>query len=538
MKQKQRKTLPLHPFFFALASVVSLFATNKSEIRPISAVRLAVIMLVVALVVYLANLAIFRNRDKAAFVSTILLVMFSTYGQVMTLLRGSKPLAFLGHHTVLILICLGILAISIFFIARMKKPEKWTGALNIILGLTLVIPLFQSIAYYVPAWKASLAAKSQTSGQTAVPSTSSSAKQPTSDANDLTLTAGTNPDVYFIVLDSYGRQDALMADYGFDNSQFIADLRQRGFYVADCSRSNYGYTRLSLSSTLNMNYLETLGLDMTDVNDQGEPKFQEVLLHSQVRKDLSKLGYKTVAFETGYIFTDLTDADVYYKSNDNILFSPYIEGFEYLYLQNSAFLFVMDTQTDFMDHYFSKWVFPFNAEKASVQNIFKKLPTVAADVSSPKFVFVHVEVPHHPFIFMPDGSINPDKRFYPNIYMPEDQLTRIGYINQVQYVNSQVIPAIDKILADSKQPPIIIIEGDHGLLADVRLKNLYAIYLPGAGKDQLYSTITPINTFRIVFNNYFGTDLPLLEDRSYISTFAKPMDLTQQWEDSAQCVAP
>jgi len=69
MKQKQRRSLPLHPFFIALASVVSLFATNKAEIMPISAVRLAVIMLFVALIVFLINLAIFRNRDKAAMVA-------------------------------------------------------------------------------------------------------------------------------------------------------------------------------------------------------------------------------------------------------------------------------------------------------------------------------------------------------------------------------------------------------------------------------------------------------------------------------------
>ncbi len=536
MKQKQRRSLPLHPFFIALASVVSLFATNKAEIRPISAVRLAVIMLVFALVVYLVNLAIFRNRDKAAMTATILLVMFSSYGQVMTLLRESTVLSFLGHHSILILICLAILGVAIYFIARAKKPQKLTGYLNLVLGIALAIPLIQSVAYYAPNIKSALTPKKPSANQTA--SASSNTPQPTSDAANLTLTAGTNPDVYFIVLDSYGRQDVLQDSFGFDNSQFIADLRQRGFYVADCSRSNYAYTRLSLSTTLNMNYLETLGLDMTHVNAQGEPKFNKVLLHSEVREDLAALGYKTVAFETGYIFTDVTDADVYYKSNDNVLFSPYIEQFEYLYLENSAFLFVMDTQTDFMDHYFKKLVFPFNSQRARVQNIFKELPAVAADVEGPKFVYVHVEVPHHPFIFMPDGSINPDNSYYPNIYMPGEPYKSRGYINQVEYVNAQMLPIIDQILKDSEQPPIIIIEGDHGLLQDVRLKNLYAIYLPGAGMDQLYPTITPVNTFRIVFNNYFGTDLPLLEDRSYMSTFARPMELTQQFEDSPQCVAP
>ena len=34
-------------------------------------------------------------------------------------------------------------------------------------------------------------------------------------------------------------------------------------------------------------------------------------------------------------------------------------------------------------------------------------------------------------------------------------------------------------------------------------------------KAYLYETITPVNSFRIIFNQYFGADYPLLEDVSY-----------------------
>ena len=76
MKSKKRTTLPIYPFLFALASVVSLLATNRSEIRPIAAVRLSMIMLVVALIGFLILLAIFRNKHKAALLTTVLLVLF------------------------------------------------------------------------------------------------------------------------------------------------------------------------------------------------------------------------------------------------------------------------------------------------------------------------------------------------------------------------------------------------------------------------------------------------------------------------------
>ncbi len=44
---------------------------------------------------------------------------------------------------------------------------------------------------------------------------------------------------------------------------------------------------------------------------------------------------------------------------------------------------------------------------------------------------------------------------------------------------------------------------------------LNAIRLPGA-EAELYPVLTPVNTFRIIFNRYFGSDFALLPDESYL----------------------
>ncbi len=44
---------------------------------------------------------------------------------------------------------------------------------------------------------------------------------------------------------------------------------------------------------------------------------------------------------------------------------------------------------------------------------------------------------------------------------------------------------------------------------------LNAIYFPDRGYNDLYEDLTPINTFRIIFNRYFGQNFPLLPDTSY-----------------------
>ena len=57
-----------------------------------------------------------------------------------------------------------------------------------------------------------------------------------------------------------------------------------------------------------------------------------------------------------------------------------------------------------------------------------------------------------------------------------------------------------------------------------RLGILNAYFLPGYPEDQLPSTITPVNSFRLIFAHYFGADLPLLPDRSYYSTWSQPFN--------------
>jgi hypothetical protein len=49
-----------------------------------------------------------------------------------------------------------------------------------------------------------------------------------------------------------------------------------------------------------------------------------------------------------------------------------------------------------------------------------------------------------------------------------------------------------------------------------KFPNLAAFYLPQASHADLYPTITPVNSFRVVFRMYFGADLATLPDRNYV----------------------
>ena len=102
------------------------------------------------------------------------------------------------------------------------------------------------------------------------------------------------------------------------------------------------------------------------------------------------------------------------------------------------------------------------------------------------------------------------------------------------FINKKVRETIDTILANAKSPPVIIIFGDHGPRSELNWEDvdrtnhhesmsvLNALYLPGVDNDLLRPGLSPVNTFRIVFNEYFGQQYELLPDRSYYSMERKP----------------
>ena len=120
------------------------------------------------------------------------------------------------------------------------------------------------------------------------------------------------------------------------------------------------------------------------------------------------------------------------------------------------------------------------------------------------------------------------------------------YTAQLSYINTLVLDTIDAILTNSETPPVIILQSDHGPGAyfdwesmnntylPERLGILNAYYFPDGIYANLYPSITPVNSFRVVLDQFFGTQLGLLEDQSYFSTFDEPYDFNEVTEELNQ----
>ena len=51
--------------------------------------------------------------------------------------------------------------------------------------------------------------------------------------------------------------------------------------------------------------------------------------------------------------------------------------------------------------------------------------------------------------------------------------------------------------------------------------------------DKLYPSITPVNSFRLVFNHYFGTNFDMLADESYITSSSRFTKVTDRLRNQA-----
>jgi hypothetical protein len=325
-----------------------------------------------------------------------------------------------------------------------------------------------------------------------------------------------SPDVYYIVLDAYTRSDKLKEEYGYDNSAFLQKLREMGFYVADCSKSNYSYTPSSMAATFNMDYLDNFAGNIIKEN-RSFYDLGETIKHNKVRSLFSELGYRYVTFDNDIWWLDTTDSDQYisqYSSPWQKLLNFKILGnFEKYYLRSTA-LRVVDEFTNAKASTLDKAL--LSTEKAHYDLInynFAQLEDLP-QTQSPKFVYAHFVAPHFPYVFAPDGSFE---------YTPSNAP---GYVNEIQYVDQRVLEVISNIIKTSKVPPIILLQSDHGLAEDVRNANLMAYYLPNGGDKALYPGISPVNSFRIVFNQYFGADYPLLPDVARSASYQAPYDFT------------
>ena len=110
---------------------------------------------------------------------------------------------------------------------------------------------------------------------------------------------------------------------------------------------------------------------------------------------------------------------------------------------------------------------------------------------------------------------------------------RASYVDQVEYANAEIIRLVEALLDAPGPKPIIILQADEGPFPeryrtsnrswrlasatelDMKSAILNAYFFPDGDYSALSEDITPVNTFRIVFNQFLGADYQRLPDRIF-----------------------
>jgi hypothetical protein len=509
MWSKISKNLILFPLLFAIFPVLTLYAHNIVEVAFESVIRSLVLSLTGAVLILLISFFFTRDLSKAGAITTLILVLFFSYGHVYHYLKRDLGLnAEIVRHRYLLVIYVGVFVVGVIGILRVIKISdpaiKW---FNVISAALLIYPLIQIINYHLKV------TTELNISASLFPNENSLDVQ---NVDDL-------PDIYYIILDTYTRADSLQKELGFDNSEFLVQMEEKGFFTGECSRSNYTNTADSLTSSLNMNYLSDLkqllaeeGLDETNL--------RLLIRHSLLRELLEGVGYKTVAFDTGYEWTRLRDAHAYLTPDSEPVQSQIIEPFELLQLETTAGLLLVDnwrlSAIEQKQNIFQELTNPevrYGEHIRLELYLLDTLPTVAS-LPGPKFVFAHVLIPHVPRVFGPQGEILTD----PGFNMGElagavnEEYDLIGYLNEIEFINREMLKISQEIISNSRVPPIIVIQGDTGKSGQNMVEILNLFYTQGEVNADLYPSISPVNTFRILLNSYLGADFELLPDETWV----------------------
>ena len=508
------KRLSRIPFCILLAAiypVLVLLAENIGQVRLDAASRPMLASILGGFLFYGAMWLLVRDPHKAGLLSIGAMLLFFSYGHVYELIEGITILGInIGRHRMLFPIWAILAFVGTWIILRMRSTT-WAPRLMIPLIIAVVIPIAGITVFEAQSW--------------------SDQRRREINIVELGLVGsiakpeGSLPDIYYIILDGYARHDVMLDTYGFDDRYFLSDLEERGFVIASCSQSNYNHTDLSLASSLNFAYLDELnGNDESlSTNRTWVPP---LIRTSQVRGILDDMGYEFIAFETGFPFTEITDADIYLvpSSYSRSLLSG-ISGFESLFLRSTAASFLLDGIGSISDRAVPLLDGSDDWHRNHVLFAFESLEEIASR-RGPKFVFAHVVSPHEPFVLGQNGDFVQSP---PRVNDEYSAAHLDAYADQAEYIASRTIEVIDVLLSTTGSQPVVIVQADHGPDLGSRednLKILNAYRFPGAAED-VYPSITPVNTFRLVLNSILDTELALEDDRSYYSSKELPLELKE-----------
>lgn len=514
-----RPKLPLHPFLFSIYPVLYMYAQNIVYIRFADTLRACGISLALGFFFLLSLQVILRDWRKSGLLTSLILILFYTFGHVtIALERFALQLNWAFQLSWLTALWALFFLVISYLILQSRHPGRYEHFLNLTSGVLFLFPLLSILTAQISTARVSpsdLQKLAQLRGEELIEST-------LGDPRPADL-----PDIYYIIFDGYIRDDKLEHFYNYDNTSFLHALEQRGFYISHKSRSNYMNTNYSLNTSLNLLYVHEFPKSIF-LNSKYN------LRTNHVSDTLRALGYRIVVYDSGSNDTNSQYADIFISPiGVRAEETKGVNPFEQILLRSTMALLLLERGpiepgTEQASDVLTASV---NAElglrRERIEHAFDHLPDYARD-ERPHFLFAHIYLPHIPFLYGPGGE---PLQYHQNLALYWFEVAPGNYeeyyVYQLEALNRMTLSTIDAILEHSTKPVVIVLQSDHGdekfldwdhptaQGVDLRSAIFNAIYYSDESYESLYPTLTPVNTFRLIFNHWFDAQYPPLADRVF-----------------------
>lgn len=494
------KPWPVYPFLFGLYPPLALYAREMELLLFEYTLGGFAVVLVITVVLFLLFFRMFRSVYRTGIIISVVLAFLFVYGPVYELANGlveTTSGGLLRHRYVLPVWILSFGILGIWTVLSRSSFVAATKPLNVSAIVLIALPSMGIAAHLMSA-----SGNAQHSVRTT----------PGEEATNLEV-VGKPRDIYYLIFDRYAAESTLRDEYNFDNRPFLNFMRDRGFYIAHESAANYLNTAPSLASSLNMEYINHLSDDVGKASGDWRPLLRS-LQSFRVWRLLKEHGYKYIHLGSWWQPTARNEnAD----ENFDVRFDQFTRA---LLRPTPLWMIGRELGLPWFDSR-AEWL----CRREPVK--FRKLREIARR-GEPTFVFAHFLIPHEPYVFDADGSCLTGEE-------ARTRTERTLYLGQLQYANAELRKLVDALLRESDVAPIIVIQADEGPYPS-RYKNneiyfdwrtstegelreklgiINAHYLPGVHAEDLHKKITPVNTFRVIFNEYFNGNFEILPDKSY-----------------------
>lgn len=510
---------PFHTLLIAIYPILYVYSRNLMNIPFRETARYLLISAVFFIFLLISFRLVIKDWGKAGLLSSLIAALFFSFGHIANALERILLTAQIELDlSLLAWAWLAVFLVASYRIVSRPVPAPTTQFFNLLSLILVAFTIFN------------IASVGDINSELTTEETAALAQlrgEAEAESSLIAPSAAELPDIYYIILDGYLRSDYLEEYFNLNNTLFLSRLEQRGFYILSESRSNYLNTNYSLNSSVNLMYFH-------DYPRKIFLKSKYNLYNNYLHDFLADFGYQTVVFDSGTGDTNEQDLDIFISLEDPADPEDQIlNRFEQFFLRTTLGLLLFEgSRPDDAANQPTEMIREtVNQELAlrrdRISLALDHLPDYA-DRPGPYFLFAHIYSPHIPFLYGPDGeelTYHGDQNLYWYEVPQADYPEYYGY--QIEYLNSALLATIDRILAASTKPVVIVVQGDHGdeLYLDrenptregieVRSAILNAIYFSDGGYDLFYPSLTPVNTFRVILNHWFGTQYPLLPDRVY-----------------------